>query len=120
MNQHKTLGIFIPYELALKLRDKGFNENCFAMYDKDKVINHSIYHQNQSNYGVCSAPTYDQAIDWFFDKYSVHVEARPLNDFGWWDGMVYNKEMERMIREGGLKTRYEALNEAIKELLKLI
>lgn len=30
--------LFIPYKLSLKLRKKGFNEPCFAMYQKNKKL----------------------------------------------------------------------------------
>lgn len=100
MNQHKTLQVFIPYEIAIELRDKGFNENCLAMYDKDMVINHSIYHQNKSNYGICSAPTYCQAIDWIFDK------------------LCHNEEFIEIVYAGS-KPRAE-IEEEIRQALKLI
>lgn len=82
---------FIPYEQALKLKELGFNEECFGYYN---MINHSgefkfdirIW-ENSDDY--IEAPLWQQAIDWHCIKtnsiitwpnyYDGKVEL--LNDF---------------------------------------
>jgi hypothetical protein len=76
---------FIPYELALELKQLGFDEPCFAFYDE------SLYFPNNENqYGTfcnqkldassCSAPTYSQAFRWFRDKYGLCIVIKPIDD----------------------------------------
>jgi hypothetical protein len=73
-NKQQTAVDFVPYELALELKQLGFDEPCFAFYDE------SLYFPNNENqYGTfcnqkldassCSAPTYSQAFRWFRYKY---------------------------------------------------
>jgi hypothetical protein len=54
---------FVPYELALKLKEIGFNEPCLKSYGDDGLLNqndHSLY---------LSAPTFSQAFRFFREKY---------------------------------------------------
>ena len=75
-NKQQTAVDFVPYELALELKQLGFDEPCFAFYDE------SLYFPNNENqYGTfcnqkldassCSAPTYSQAFRWFREKYGL-------------------------------------------------
>ncbi len=83
--------LFVPYELAVKLKEKGFDEYCFAYYDKNKIllsggsIAHSQRLTNLKNSNIknggkefidCpTAPTYDQVIDWFIEKHKIQLKA---------------------------------------------
>jgi hypothetical protein len=85
---------FVPYELALELKQLGFDEPCFAFYDE------SLYFPNNENqYGTfcnqkldassCSAPTYSQAFRWFRDKHNLRCQINYIggliNKTTWWD-----------------------------------
>ena len=61
---------FIPYELALELKELGFNEPCLASYnhagkrlDIREYINHGEY--------TVLAPVYSQAFRWFREKHGL-------------------------------------------------
>jgi len=63
---------FIPYELALELKQLGFTEPCLASYyhagrrlDICEYINHGEY--------TVLAPLYQQAFRWFREKHSIHA-----------------------------------------------
>ena len=62
---------FVPYELAVKLKQLGFDEPCFAYYDTG--IFTFWYHSEQQPDLVlnCTAPLYQQAFRWFRDKYGL-------------------------------------------------
>lgn len=82
--------LFVPYELAVKLKEKGFDEYCFAHYEVNNnvIIKRAIlkssaqiyYNQNNINpnnqYGdrFCTAPLYQQAVDWLREKHNIHIE----------------------------------------------
>lgn len=64
---------FVTYEIALKLKELGFNELCLAQYfikscnlitEKD----FSVVYDNMLN-----APLWQQVIDWFRVKYNVLI-----------------------------------------------
>ncbi len=82
---------FVPYELALKLKQLGFDEPCFANYTvipEDKIDWFTIPEQgitdktsfgSSKNYnsksfeeeGTISSPTYSQAFRWFREKHGM-------------------------------------------------
>jgi hypothetical protein len=61
---------FIPYELALELKELGFDEPCFA-YLKPNVLTYEITIGEFNEFEYHSAPTYSQAFRWFRDKHNL-------------------------------------------------
>lgn len=57
---------FIPYELALELKELGFDERCFGGYDN----NGHLYYSGK-NMDVCPSPLWQQAFAWFRSKYDL-------------------------------------------------
>lgn len=65
---------FVPYGIALLLKEVGFDKNCFGFWSKEKE-----FKLHQCTFGceeesasvirrvtlVCKAPLYQQALDWF-------------------------------------------------------
>jgi len=77
---------FIPYELALRMKQLGFNEPCLARYNvpgdlitsgcySDSSIMHLIVEKNDICEAHILAPLFQQAFRWFREKY-------PDLDFG--------------------------------------
>ena len=83
---------FIPYELAVKLKELGFDENCFGrFYTKPKCKMFSVDEKGRhyqikntpkklyavGEYFVLNddnaiiAPTFSQAFRWFREKYNI-------------------------------------------------
>lgn len=62
---------FVPYELALKLKELGFNEECLAFFYKEEedvlFENCSPYNSNRT-FNYISAPLWQQAFAWCLDK----------------------------------------------------
>ena len=64
---------FVPYNIALALKEKGYDEGCFGYYD---IQSKMLYIADKDEYKIsenlpsilCSAPTYQQAINWLFPK----------------------------------------------------
>ena len=62
---------FIPYEIALALKELGFNEPCLAYYDYyTKGVPLNIYESDDG----CGqpAPLYQQAFRWFREKHRLY------------------------------------------------
>jgi hypothetical protein len=60
---------FVPYELALRMKQLGFNESCMASRDMG------------NNHGLIQVPTWQSAFRWFREKYSTHVEIHENTDW---------------------------------------
>ena len=59
---------FVPYELAVKLKKLGFDEECLSYY-----FNKQLSFGSKTAYGeVVEAPLYQQAFRWFREKYKLH------------------------------------------------
>ncbi len=61
---------FVPYELALKLRELGFNEECIAYYDLRNDL--EFYGGDNLKDTHCvqlNTPLFQQAFRWFREKH---------------------------------------------------
>lgn len=80
---------FVTYKIALKLKELGFDEFCFAHYCNGDLITKTAilksstmqyYQQNNINPSnqykdqKCTAPLWQQVIDWFRIKYGIIIE----------------------------------------------
>lgn len=70
---------FVPFELALKLKQLGFDEPCLAYWDDDKVfnLNEEYLKGTDMDSTWLTAPTFSQAFRWFrnqgfFVSFSTH------------------------------------------------
>ena len=106
---------FVPYELALKLKELGFDEPCLACYidEEDKDIlsfsfdSNDCYQEIEDNElkrntqfkNSITAPTFSQAFKWFREKYDLHLlPSKNVNKwwatFGSWTSEVYDSYEE--------------------------
>lgn len=65
---------FIPYEIALALKELGFDEPCFAIYGKSEghlLKVHTDKFDTVYELHFIKAPTYSQAFRFFREKYNL-------------------------------------------------
>jgi hypothetical protein len=149
--------IFVPKDIAQKLKEKGFDEDCLAMYNdryhKGELTvigqhegsgvtgdSNSNFNNNQRDFEVCTAPTFEQVQNWFREKHNLHFYVVPYGDMRTWsisglegwefpnmaridkkerdDRLFYDVRQKYMNVK--FNTYYEALTEAINEGLKVI
>lgn len=138
---------FVSREIAIKLKEKGFNEPCISVYRNfnlyfDKMIsgyesdvsesndfstntsldNFDVNKKDKSNYWI-TAPLLTQVIDWFREKHNLYIEIRAdYNDYTFCINSKdhNNKRLKELRMNFGFKEYYETLNKAIEESLKLI
>lgn len=86
---------FVNYEIAFKLKELGFNEECFGYYTKDKFLcifqEEDYFLSNETPNIYIVAPIYQQVIDFFRNKYSFHVYVS-MTDKAWRN--IINKHIE--------------------------
>jgi hypothetical protein len=127
-NKQQTAVDFVPYELALELKQLGFDEPCFAFYDE------SLYFPNNENqYGTfcnqkldassCSAPTYSQAFRWFREKYKLKYCIIPLvceQGFSDLYESRIHQEKHSISIIGNYKIYEEAELDCLKEMINIV
>ncbi len=81
---------YIPYKLALKFKEKGFDAPVF--YWIDEVGNDGYMYPNHKQninipflVGKTSIPTYEQVKDWFIQKHNLQL----FLDYSYYDGFHY-------------------------------
>ena len=121
---------FIPYELALELKQLGFNENCIATYSEDRDFELQDFEQNYDTFPpqIISAPTYAQAFRWFRDKHQlIHhmywVYKKTYVGVDW----IFHIKGINMINNNVVphdETRFETYEEAelacLKKLIEIV
>lgn len=135
---------FIPYEQALELKELGFNEPCIGHWERgidgygwglffsgqwlkyEDLI--PEYKDSEGNIcGEFSAPFWQQAFDWFSNKYGIQV----FPDYTFYDGFYYSYKWAKPNGEtgwfsctndnlpDGFTDFKEARLDCLKELIKL-
>lgn len=75
---------FVTYEITIKLKEKGFDEPCFGLYNiyetygQYGIINIGDLHLTNVNRGfkgnnAIIAPLWQQVIDWFREKHQIEI-----------------------------------------------
>ena len=117
--------LFVPYELAVKLKEKGFDEMSLAKYylqDEEVFLmigDKEIEEAENGGDGIafeCNAPLFQQVVDWFREKHGIDFSSLKLKD-GY--TVVVVDKTETGWRSKSLPY-YEALTKAIEESLRLI
>jgi hypothetical protein len=136
--------LFLSYNLSLIAKEKGFDEPCLAKYVnftghepqcliyKDSIFGENYLGKNTDediNNSVaqdCTAPLYQQIIDWFREEYKKSIEIYSNHDgsFGYTINSWEKKPYEGYFRESGILNSignyYKTLDKAIEEAFKLI
>lgn len=133
---------FITYELALVLRELGFDKPCLAFWDAYNGDTHLFFKQRGdyhwllklfgekpkpileiSNWeieylqgdGTVLAPTFSQAFRWFREKYDCHHTIQHNKKYV---GIAYSSVVNFSIDE--FNTYEEAELECLKKLIEIV
>jgi hypothetical protein len=126
---------FVPYGLALKLKQLGFDEPCFGIWKDRKLISvgghwgagitHSMFGFEGDRFAPDEyrAPTFSQAFRWFREKY--HIIGEPKYKGGlttktsWYDYIIYsNIDWEEDNKQ--YKTYEESELACLKKLIEIV
>lgn len=137
---------FVPYKLALKLRELGFNEECFAFYVEkegkiylrygegssyrtkhnyenvrfDKITNsHSKVYENRLYGCLATAPLWQQAFDWMSTRFDMHGNVLSTGENGKYQTFEYTKGYGGTSSNGKTYSNiYKCRTELLKNLIK--
>ena len=123
---------FVPYQQAVSLKELGFDEPCFAVYEDKKWF--LVESKNSMSYELClktdtfPVPTFSQAFRWFRDKHNIDAWVQPFmmekhgtaflpdESYGYWifkDGVLVADEVDFLNPE-------EAELACLKKLIEII
>jgi hypothetical protein len=117
---------FIPYELALALKELGFDEPCFFSYDYWNTERLANTYYNYVNYNVreksVSAPLYQQAFRWFREKYEFefHIGCYRHTSVKYYQVYIDDVLGKRSYSFGKSLTYEEAELECLKKLIEIV
>jgi len=110
---------FVSYEMALELKELGFDELCFSFYNTEKKLYNSEGYYKKG-YNVLNeevvAPLYQQAFRFFREKYMLEGAIYRLNFK--WASQVFNIETSTYCFKHELFETYEEAE--INSLQKMI
>ena len=126
---------FVSYELALKLKELGFGEKCLAFsyiksefsYTANKVYlidyldEASIVRNTNKDY-YYARPLWQQAFDWFREKYKLHGWVVPyftlvgIN----YSYLIMDENMRNLEDEVDVGTYQEARKACLEKLIEIV
>jgi hypothetical protein len=124
---------FVSYEIALKLKELGFNEPCFTYYYEFNSnlrthlvvdINNAWTYSGNTNFGFTLAPLYQQVFKWLRNKYGIDFSINTIysryneNTSKKYSGVIDNKTV--FINVGFYDTYEEAQKNCILHLISII
>ena len=124
--------LFVPYDIALKLKEKDFKERCIVRFknETESKVEIGDVETGFSNYiSDCVAPTYTQVIEWFdIKKILIEIKIDKVSfPKYYFEINKYDNEQDSYIQlysinpeEKYYYNRRQALNNAIIEALNLI
>lgn len=66
---------FVTYEIALKLKELGFDKECLMWYCHENNLTYDlIFKQYKEEDYFCNAPLWQQAIDWLMRVHNMDIE----------------------------------------------
>ena len=122
---------FIPYELALELKQLQFDETCFGGFRNTEFtisFNDLIRKERGEEIKIIAAPTYSQAFRWFREKHQlIHhmywVYKKKYDGIDW----IFHIKGINMINNNVVphdETRFETYEEAelacLKKLIEIV
>lgn len=119
---------FVSYELALKLKELGFDEECFGWWSWINGITASLYTYPMKNSDMAShymhpnnasAPLWQQAFDWFRETNGLFAEFSVDTLKNKYDWCIPVNIDRGYCSEKEYDTYQEAKEECLKKLIEL-
>ena len=121
---------FVSFEIAVKLKELGFDEPCFASYRSNTSFLGKIDFENCTTEYLkryewlkpILAPTYSQAFRWFRQNHSLIncISEQTINSFGFYIDKLGDNKISQFREYTGLKTYEEAEEDCLKKLIEIV
>lgn len=138
---------FVPYDLAIRLKELGFDKPCFAMWTQgwsefewsstmlprifssrfrlnDTQSSGSYVNNPDAAFGI-SAPTFSQCFTWFRENYHIIGEVKfkggKTTKTAWYDYVIYSEiDWNDENPSKQWKKHEEAELECLKKMIELV
>jgi hypothetical protein len=119
--------LFVPYLLALKLKEKGFGlaiggrsvEPCLGGYSNLQELHIRRVDFQSDLDGFCLAPNYQQVVDWLREKHDIVIYVKYFSNK--FCGILASiSKKQNVVLDAEKSDYYQSFNKAIEEALKLI
>lgn len=108
---------FVPYDIALVMKELGFDEPTICSYYKD---DQGLYMGNPTHLDDVNAPLYQQAFRWFREKYKLHSTITSISQESWqWHIQKPGQKLGELYDED-FYTYEEAKLECLKKLIEIV
>ena len=122
--------LFVPYELALLAKEKGFDEKCLCIYmenENNRLQNLGGTYQNSLAYkDNLAAPLYQQLVDWLETLHGLEISTKSWKKEGSKIEIVWVYSIKKLGLPSTFKfdktfnSKNQALNTVLTESFKLI
>lgn len=119
---------FVTYEIALKLKELGFDEKCIGVFSLSKTLyTPKTDFDEIDELHFIKAPLWQQALKWLRDKHHINIVVNFELHMKWWfsvDKAPYTEDDDLIwyLAKGfdGFETYEAALEAGLREALNLI
>lgn len=112
---------FVTYDIALKLKELGFNEECIGFYylyeSKEHFLISTVYNTNSSweDKISMSAPLWQQVVDWLREKHDIVIDIARIHNNS--DNYHFAINLQWEYHEGDYhQAREQAILKAIERI----
>ena len=109
---------FVPYDIALKLKELGFNDKCFDFYDDNKEL---FYHHDDDKFHLgegVKAPLYQQTFQFLRDNFNFSGNIDCCDNLSTWN--IKSSKLDKGIYSNKIQSYNDAQIDCIQEIIKLI
>lgn len=119
---------FVPFELAVKLKKLGFDDDCLGYYNEDEKLTFGVYYcYDQPMDFVCLAPLWQQAFSWFDINHKLRgdvIHADSNGGYTWiiwkWNEDNQVGKWQRITDITSFKDRSDCKVKLLNKLISLI
>lgn len=111
---------FVSFDIAKKLKEKGFKEKCFAYYNDNDIeynyesimfnnemwISHNSY-DNLWHRDYIDAPTISQVLKWLREEKLILIGLSPMQEYGGDEVVEWCATVYKADKQGGLSWKEE-------------
>lgn len=121
---------FADYETSMKLKQLGFNEDCFKIYcsssnsgdneiqlwksetifEKDLSKNNELTNENS-----CAAPLWQQVVEWLFDEKEIYISVSQRQENDYYFQVMQDSDV--VIEQRNYETPMQAEREGTKKTI---
>ena len=115
---------FVTYELALKMKQLGFDEPCLGFYNKEDRPNlgycTNSFQDDTTLEIKCTAPTFSQAFRWFREEYQLHSTITSISQESWQWHITKPGESLGKLYDEDFYTYEEAELACLEKLIEIV